>query len=352
MRTRQVLSFALGLLAALVMAEVGLQLLPVSTATMRGYHHDADVLTYPSHHRWQVATGWDLRNAQALHSNNWGFAADRDFVPDPRAIALIGDSYVEASMLSAADRPAAQLERLLPSKRPVYAFGSPGTALLDHAQRIRIASQQFQIRDFVLLLERSDARQSLCGSGNVHAHCLDPVTLQRRTEREPPPGVLKSLARHSALAQYLTGQIMLRPMAVLKAMFTRTTPEAHRDDVATGARRAAPTAVDVERMQRMVDAVVQAFFADARPHIKGSLVVAVDGRRDPVDRSTDIADQERAYLIQRLREGGAVVHDLEAAYADHAQRSSRRLEVGPYDGHLNALGVRIAMTPVAASLPP
>jgi hypothetical protein len=112
------LGFCLGLLGVLIAAEAALQLLPVSTATMRGYHHDADVLTYPSHHRWQTATGWDLRNAERLQSNNWGFAAARDFLPDPRAIALIGDSYVEASMLPVSDRPAAQLERLLHA-RPV-----------------------------------------------------------------------------------------------------------------------------------------------------------------------------------------------------------------------------------------
>lgn len=351
MRLRQILFFGLGLAAAVVAAEIGLQLLPVSTATMRGYHHDRDVLTYPSHHRWQVATGWDLRNAQRLEANNWGFAADREFVPDPRAVALIGDSYVEASMLPAADRPAAQLERLLPSGRPVYALGSPGTALLDHAQRIRLASQHFQVRDFVVLLERSDARQSLCGSGNVHAHCLDPQTLQRRIVREPPPGWLKTVARHSALAQYVGGQIKLRPRALVRAMFTRTTPE---DGVSKAARaaRPAPSAAEIAQMRRMVDAVVDAFFADALPHVKGRLVVAVDGRREPTDGPADILELERAHLIERLRAGGAVVHDLERAYALHASRSARRLEVGPYDGHLNALGVGVAMAPVAASIPP
>lgn len=350
MKARQLAVFGLGLLAAVVLAEIGLQLLPVSTATMRGYHHDADILTYPSHHRWSVATGWDLRNAQNLRSNNWGFAADRDFVANPRAVALIGDSYVEASMLPVEDRPAAQLERLLPSKRPVYALGSPGTALLDYAQRIRLANQQLQVQDFVLLLERFDARQSLCGSGNVHAHCLDPKTLQRGMERESPPGWLKSWARHSALAQYLGGQIKLRPQALVKAMFTRSTPEDQREPSAAVAKRARPNEADLDRMRQMVDAVVQAFFADARPYIKGQLVVVVDGRRDGPRPPADVSDFERAHLIQRLREGGAIVHDLEIAYAAQARRSRRQLQVGPYDGHLNALGVRVAMTAAASAV--
>ncbi|GAB1388619.1 MAG: hypothetical protein AMXMBFR78_03270 [Rubrivivax sp.] len=55
-------------------------------------------------------------------------------------------------------------------------------------------------------------------------------------------------------------------------------------------------------------------------------------------------------MRRRLREDGAQVIDLEPVYAAHAARSPRRLDVGPYDGHLNALGVRIAMGEVARAL--
>lgn len=55
-------------------------------------------------------------------------------------------------------------------------------------------------------------------------------------------------------------------------------------------------------------------------------------------------------MRRRLREGGAQVIDLEPVYAAHAARSLRRLDVGPDDGHLNALGVRIAMREVAHAL--
>lgn len=349
---RQLIGFCLGLLGIVVAAELCLQLLPVSTATMRDYHRDPDLLTYPPHHRWRVSTGWDLRNPQILQSNNWGFAAERDFVPDPGAIALVGDSYVEASMLAAADRPAAQLEALLGGRRPVYAFGSPGTALLDHAQRIRLASQHLRVRDVVMLLERFDARQSLCGSGNIHSQCLDPRSLQRRIERQPAPGLLKRIVRHSALAQYLGGQIKLRPDALLSAMFTRTTPEDTKASKVMQGARSGPAPMEIDRMQRMVDAVVDAFYADARPYLSVRLIVVVDGRRTGPPEVPELIDLERARLIKRLREHGAIVHDLEPVFADHARRSMRRLEVGPYDGHLNRLGVQLAMKEAAASLAP
>lgn len=344
--------FLFGMLAVAVVAELALQLLPVSTATMTGYHHDPELVTYPSHHEWTSSTGWDLRNPQQLRSNAWGFAAEREFAPDSSAVALIGDSYVEASMLSPAARPAAQLELALNAGRPVYALGSPGTALLDHAQRIRLAAQQFGVRDFVLLLERSDARQSLCGSGNVQSRCLDRTTLERRIQRIPEADTVKRIARHSALAQYFAGQLKFRPSELIKATFTRTTPEL----VEAAEKSAGQSKYTVQQTlaaHRMVDAVVDAFFEDAAPHLQGRLVVVVDARRGKLRTdAADLIDVERARMIQRLASRGAVVVDLAPVFAAHTAASERSLEVGPYDGHMNALGVQLAMTAAAEKLQP
>ena len=59
----------LGALAALLVIEVLLRLLPVSSATMLGYYADPEILVYPPHHDWQMSTGWDMRNPQRLRSN-------------------------------------------------------------------------------------------------------------------------------------------------------------------------------------------------------------------------------------------------------------------------------------------
>lgn len=348
---RSWLSFVTAVAALAVCAEMVLRVLPVSTATMTGYHHDPDLLTYPSGHAWTSATGWDLRNPQRLQANNWGFAASHDFVPDADAVALIGDSYVEASMLAQTERPAAQLEALLGGQRKVYALGTPGTAMLDYAQRIRFASEQFRVRDFVVLMEGGDARQALCASGNVVSRCLDPATLQPTIQRQAQPGALARIARHSALAQYLMSQLRFKPATVLTAMFTRTPPEEpSRSKAGTDAGPAAPSLQQQAQAQAMVDAVVQEFFARIpRPAIR-RLVFVVDGRRTGPQSKLGLLDMERQHLIERLRANGATVHDLEQHYAEHAARSRRSLSVGPYDGHLNALGVHLAMSAAASSL--
>ena len=106
--------------------EAALRLLPVSTATMTGYHHDPDLLTYPSHRAWRVSTGWDLRNPQRLAATTGASSPIATSFPTRTAVALIGDSYVEASMLDTPERPAAQLAALLGPAAPRVCDGQPG----------------------------------------------------------------------------------------------------------------------------------------------------------------------------------------------------------------------------------
>jgi hypothetical protein len=339
------LRVAAGLLVVLLLLELVFRLLPVSTATLTGYYADPDLLTYPPGHRWINSTGWDLRNAQRLQANAQGFVADHDFKRDRNAVALIGDSYVEGGMLAAEARAGAQLQRQLPG-RPVFAMGSPGTALLDYAQRIRWAHEQFGVRDMVLLIERGDARQTRCDSGNVHSRCLDPISLAPRIQRIPGPNLLKRLARQSALMQYVFSQLKFDPTRFFADMLTRPKPPAE------GGRPAAvaPTEAALSAERQVIDAAVQEFFRAAQPHLAGRLVILVDGVRNPAARTQRPDEFQRAHLIDKLRQYGAEVIDLEPIYARHAATSALSLDVGPYDAHLNGLGLKLAMQAAAKAL--
>ncbi len=343
------LRFTAGLLCLVVALELAFRLLPVSTATLTGYYIDADLLTYPPGHSWKVATGWDLRNAQRLQANSHGFASHREFEPNPNAVALIGDSYVEASMLAAQDRPGAQLERQL-GGRAVFPLGTPGTALLDYAQRIRFAAERFGVKDFVILMEAGDARQSLCGSGNVVSRCLDAKTLQATVERQPAPSMAKRWLRHSALAQYINSQLKFRPEMFWRAVWTRQTPELQpANSVNLG--RMTDDRSDVDRHRQVIDTVLDHFFREVAPYTNGRLIIAVDGSRAGGEPTlSNLVAAERAYLISSLGAQGAIVIDLEPIFHKHALASSRSLQVGPYDGHLNAVGVELAMQAIANEL--
>lgn len=338
---RRLAVIAATLLGLLLLFEVACRLLPVSSSTDTGYHHHPDILNYPAHHEWRVATGWDLRNAQVLRSNNLGFAAHRDFVPDERALALVGDSYVEASMLPGPARPGVQLEQAL-GGRPVYAMGGPGSSLLDYADRMQFAQRQLKIQDFVVLLEPGDVRQAICGSGNVHSACLDGATLQPRRERQPAAGGLKKLLRHSAAAQYLASQLKLQPQQVVASVrqfFSPPSPPAATKGVA-GLGPAGTQAVVTEFFSRLGPA--QAF---------GRVLFIVDGRHDGSDPAQDPGLQaERRAFMAAARAWGAQVLDAEEAYATHWAASKRSLNVGPYDRHLNARGVQVLFTAASRRL--
>lgn len=333
-----------GAVALLLALELVCRLLPVSTATHTDYRIDPEILTAPAHHRWRAATGWDLRNAQTLQANGLGFPSTHEFEPNPSAVALIGDSFVESSMLAPAQRPGPQLEAALNRRRPVFDMGGPGSALLDYAERIRFAHERLGIRDMVVLMERSDVRQSLCGSGNVHSACLDRQTLAPRQQRLPPPGWLKQVLRQSALAQYVVSQLKLDPQRLLVQMFKRQTPES----TTQAPQRAGPgPGPDLT----VVDAVAQAFFQRAMPHVGGRLVLLLDCDRAALQRGEQPApDAERQRFIALARAAGAIVVDSEPLFRDHFAHSRVSLDVGPYDGHLNALGHQLLAQAAAKAL--
>ncbi len=338
-----------GLLGFLLLAELICRLLPVSSATQADYRIDPRILTYAPHHPWRYSTGWDLRNPQSLRTNGHGFVSDHEFVRDPNAVALIGDSYVEAASLDAADRPAAQLERALGGRRPVYAMGAAGTALLDYAERIRYAHEHFGVRDFVLLMERSDALQALCGSGNVHSQCLDPTTLTPRTLAVAPPSMAKRVLRESALAQYLVSQLKVEPARLLRQVFTRSVPVEPASQVGAATPIVAPGPPKSQPMPE-VDAVVAAFFDRVKPQVMGRLVIAIDTHRPALMQQRATDDPARRRFIELARVAGATVIDTEDLFRPHFSRSTLSLDIGPYDGHLNPLGVRLVTTAMAQPL--
>jgi len=324
-------------------AELLCRVLPVSTATETGYYFDPHILTTPAHHTWTMSTGWDLRNAQRLRSNNFGFASERDFVPDRNAVALIGDSFVEASMLDERDRPGPQLERALGGSRAVYAMGSPGTSLLDYAERIRFAHQRFGIRDFVLLMERGDVQQSLCGSGNSHGPCLDEKTFAPRIELHAPAGGAKRLLRHSALAQYLMSQLKLSAQRLWRQAVLQARPAA--TPLARHANQSAVPAASTLDMSvaPAIDAVTSSFFARIAPYREttGRLVIVLDSDRRRIAGGMVSANAERERFMALARAAGAIVVDTQPPFVEQMRHSPLRLEVGPYDGHFNALAVGI-----------
>lgn len=343
---------SLGALVVLLLCELLLRALPVSTSTRVGYYIDPLIRTYPAHHQWRVATGWDLRNPQQLRSNNLGFVDDVEAVPNTDAIALIGDSYVEASMLPAAQRPVAQLRKALGDRRVVYAMGSSGTSLLDYAERVRYASEHLGVRDFVLFLEAGDMRQALCGSGNIDGPCLDRQTFSPQIELHTRASAMTQLLRESALAQYLYGQARIEPTRLWRQLQLQVRPPALPAPAPAGEKtRASPASQPMQDdLLADIDAVTRAFFERVEPFTPRRLVLVIDARHAGGALADARMTLERARFMALARDRGASVVDMAPVYRAHHEQSSLALDVGPYDGHLNSLGVRLFAQAAASGL--
>lgn len=342
-----ILRMAAGALMLALALEASLRLLPVSTATLVGYHHDPDVLTYPANHRFTSATGWDLRNSQAMQANAAGFVADLQFTRNPLALALIGDSVVESSGLASGSRPAAQLQTLLGPSQPVYPMGSPGTSLLDYAERMRLARQQWGVRDMVVLINLGDVSQSVCGSGQVASPCLHAETRLPGNEKQPPPSLLKHWARQSALAQYVFSQLKASPERLwptLRALPATLLPVDHTQTRPSGAAAVRPPTDPA-----LLDAVIDLFFERIRPISGGRLVFVID-RPLPGRATTRLPVEESDLFAVRARQAGATVVDMASAYAEHASTSDLTLAIGPYDWHPNQRGVHLIAQQAARGL--
>jgi len=328
-----------GALACVLGLEALFHVLPVSTYTDVGYHIDPRILTYRPGHSFRLSWGWNLENPLRQQANNLGFLSERDFTPDPRSLALIGDSFVDASMLPPGERVGDQVQKAL-GARPVYAMGGPGSSLLDYAERVRYASEKLDVRDFVVVLETGDIKQVYCGSGNIHSPCLDRKTGEARVETQPPPSSLKLVLRHSAFLQYMLGHLRFDPVSRLRRAFAA--PPAARP--ASGRSYwAGVTEADIDR-------IVGEFFARVAPYRKGRLVFVLDSDRLEMNRGEVAPDPLRAHLVATLEEGGAEVVDLAPVFARSVQETGYHLEISPHDAHWNARATKLVAEAVAAAL--
>jgi len=334
---RSLLWGGLGVVAFGATGELVCRILPVSTSTSTSYRIAPLILTYPPHTQIAAATGWDLKNAQQLRTNNLGFVSEHDFTPDPSAVALIGDSFVEAAMLDAPQRPGAQLAQRLGPARPVYAMGCGGTSLLDYAERVRYASQHLKVRDFVVFVDGGDVHQSLCGSGNHNGPCLDPKNLAPATELRAEANTLKRIVRKSALAQYLFSQLKVSPDQLWPALLALPGSVLPLGHGVAAARPPPSPALGIA--PEVADLIASTFLDRVRPHVSGRLVLVINSPQ--AGAQPDHAHEDNLRLAALARAQGVTVVPMREAYLAHAARSPLSLYVGPYDHHLNGLGTAL-----------
>ncbi len=334
---RKLILAVVGALALLAFLEGVLRLLPTPGATSTGRYIDSHLTTYPPGHRFTSATGWMLLNSQAQEANEYGYIPNDPYPASSDAVALIGDSIVEQSMLPPSHRLASLL-REARGGRPVYSMGMPGSSLFDYVERARFASDKLRVRSIWIVVEAADVRESICGSGVYLDACLGRDG--HVVDVPPVPrSALKAILAHSALLQYFVGVLRISPEGLLNAFQRKAPPRTERTDSATPALSTAE------------EAVIEAFISAILGLEKVDVALVIDPGVSRLARPDEFLNPQLRSLYQRAKEAGIVVIHPHRALSERVEATRLSPKVGPYDAHWNVMANCIVTAVILDNVP-
>lgn len=198
--------------ASLVAAELGLRLLPVSEGTVnRPVNREHPVLSFVPDEDGLYSRDWNFSWVNHFRVNKQGFVNKYDYDADPATpvMAVIGDSYVEATMLPYEETLYGRLENDARShyggQFRVYSFGASGAQLPQYLVYARHAKQNYNVQSMIFVIISNDFDESLPRYATHNAfHVFHPdgaggYEVVLPGEYVPVTGFL----RESALTRYL-----------------------------------------------------------------------------------------------------------------------------------------------------
>ncbi|NEX93997.1 hypothetical protein [Caulobacter sp. 17J65-9] len=278
---------------------------------------------------WVHSLGWSFFNPHRGRLNNEGFNDPQDYVRGAPVIAVLGDSYVEATTVAYADSLQARLRGALAPCPRVYSFGRSGANPADYVAYLRWAQRRYDVAGAVVLISAGDLEEAATPreGGNYYVRADDGAH-RIAVMNYAGPGPLHHAVNASSLARYLLNNLQFNPITASHAL----------------GRTSAPSRpVHADR-----DWIVPAFLADLRaslPPERVTLVFDAD-RRAIADGAAPAYPPERARMIADARLSGFTVVDLDPAFRNQRARDARKVDYAPLDGHWNALGHQVAAAAV------
>jgi hypothetical protein len=199
---QRIICLLAGFLLAAVLAEMTLHVLPYST----GYGAQAIDAEHPivlgaPHRHYTYSRDWSFHFANSGVLNNEGFRATYDYVPDPNAIAVIGNSFVQADALTPDLRMTERLGSLL--QRKTYAVGIDGFSLADYLVASQWAVAHGHTRTVLVLLTTEELILSCVPRGGQHYLRFVAGTVSMSVVERSNPSLLKRALNSSSLFRYL-----------------------------------------------------------------------------------------------------------------------------------------------------
>lgn len=374
-----VIAIAVSTAIPLVLAEITLRFLPVSTSLFgQPVNETSSVFRFLPDRDYLWSRDWNFSIVNGGHVNSSGFVSDRDYEADTTSplLAVIGDSYVEATMVPYAKTLQGRLAAKIARHGRVYSFAASAAPLSQYLAWARHARETYRPDAMVFVIVGNDFDESLLAYRQwpgFHHYAEDSGGILKLIRIDYEPNPWRVLVQHSALARYLLFNLQVMPALVrtksaLGEHWKRATSvESDRDageDTKVNARKGEGTVKGrqylgnvprVVKAKRVADAkrAVDAFFRDL-PGMAGlapaRILFVVDGVRYPfvAHEPEDYFIYMRRYFMARARalDYGAI--DMDHHFLPEHEANGTRFEF-PTDGHWNAAAHGLAAKAVADS---
>ena len=350
------IALGIGLATPLLVAEIALRFLPVSTALFAQPVDEANpIFRFQSDRDYLWSNRWNFTIVNGGRVNNAGFVNDQDYRTNESSplLAVIGDSYVEATMVPYAETLQGRLATALEGRGRVYSFAASGAPLSQYLAWARHARDVYEPDAMVFVVVGNDYDESLLvykqGPGFHHYREADDGELSL-TRIDYAPNPLRAIVRRSALARYLIFNLQaLETVARLRATFRRD--EEEEGDEEQRFLGNVPRYVEAPRLADSKRAV-DAFFRDL-PAMSGlapsRILFVVDGIRYPGDYDpTAYIIQMRRYLLEQAHARGYGAIDMEEHFLPEHAANGTRFEF-PTDAHWNGIAHGLAAAAVAGT---
>ena len=349
------IAILVGITAPLLMMEIVLRFLPVSSSTGTvTVDRQNPVIHLTPNQAFTYSKGWQFAIVNTGRINNYGYVNDQDYTSwtEKGPLVIIGDSYVEALMVPYEQTMQGRLARLLDKKEKVYSLGISGAQLPQYLAFAQYAWTEFHPRAMVFVIIGNDFDESLLkykeGPGLHFFEENGPDHELALVRRDYQPSLGKRLLRHSALVRYLWGTVGIGEISRLvdQRLFR-------------GVQYIGNTAADASE-ERLADSrrAVDRFFSELPRRIgldQSHVLFVMDAIRPELysepglKRATgSYFDLMRQYFLQEAQGHGYEVIDMQPRFITRHHQDGSRFEFAN-DGHWNSLGHQEAAEAIVSS---
>ncbi len=354
-------AIVLGLMLGCLLLEMALRRLPVNEGLQwMPITAENPIPRFKPNRTFTWSRRWDFAQVTRKHSNNYGFLNDADYqrTHGTPLMAIIGDSYVQASQVRNCDAMHGVLQQQVGESGRVYSLGASGAPLATYLAYGAYAEKEFTPDALVFIIIRNDFDESLYefkGDAGFHYFTFTESGMPELKRIDYAPSLLRRALRNSALVRYLVLNVGLR-LRPVKKYFKPTNDNLPHSIGETAAYRSEQR---LSGAKKAIDAFLSLLTTQSRLPPQSVLFV-IDGMRPHLYNDADLMKAEgsyfditRTYFMDKAREQGCEVIDMQPAFIAEHKRSGARFESdgkGKYsDGHWNARGHDLVARQIAAS---